>query len=123
MTTVRSIIESAQRKIGVVAIDEPMTADQAEIGLSALNSMMFGWALYGVDITHTALTLGDNFPLAEKFVEGTIYMLARKLAPDFGTAGVDDDAFFRALQAAYLVVNEVAMPTALLHRNGWWTLQ
>jgi hypothetical protein len=122
MTTVRSIIESAQRKIGVVAIDEPMTADQAEIGLSALNAMMFAWALYGVDVSHATLAIGDDFPLAEKFVEGTIYMLARKLAPDFGTAGVDDDAFFRALQAAYLTINEVAMPTALLHPYSRWIL-
>jgi hypothetical protein len=37
MTTARDIVEAAYRKLGVVASDEPMTADQGENGINTLN--------------------------------------------------------------------------------------
>ncbi len=47
MTLVRVIIEDAFRKVGVVAHDEPMTADYAAHGLRELNRMLKGWQNYG----------------------------------------------------------------------------
>ncbi len=41
--TARDLIGDALRKIGVVAIDEPMNADQAAAGLRALNRMLKSW--------------------------------------------------------------------------------
>lgn len=43
MTTTRDIISDALRKIGVVAADEAMTADQAASGLRELDRMLKGW--------------------------------------------------------------------------------
>lgn len=124
MTLARDIIAAAFRKIGVVSEDEDMTADQAASGLFALNTMMHGWKAFGVDVEHTDYTLDSTFALAPQFVEGTIYQLAQKLSPAYAVAGVDGDVFFRALQAAYLVIDEATVPYALLNtpmqRRKYW---
>lgn len=119
MATVRDILTRAYRKIGVVAEDEEMSGDQAANALAALNSMMHGWELEGVDIGHTDLAVADEFPLAAKFHEGTVYLLADRLAPDNKQAAPDPDRFLRLLQAAYMQVEEVEMPGAFF-RPRWW---
>lgn len=48
--TVRALVEDAHRKIGVVAFDEPMTADQANNGVRALNRMLKGWQNKGYSL-------------------------------------------------------------------------
>lgn len=109
MTTVRDIIERAYRKIGVVAQDEPMQAEQASTGLSAFNEMVSAWALYGITLSpaFTDAALADAFPLADKFREGTIYLLASRLAPEWKEpTAFDADDFFRRVQAAYMVIAE-----------------
>lgn len=115
MATMFDIVTSALRKIGVVAADEPPTADQLANGLDALNNMMHGWKLRGVDILHTDLAAGATFPLADAFREGTIYLLASRLGPDYEVPPMfDADDWFRGIQAAYLVIEPSAMPTGLL---------
>lgn len=42
-STARDLIGDALRKIGVCAMDEPMTADMAAAGLRALNRMLKSW--------------------------------------------------------------------------------
>lgn len=122
-TTVRDIIQRAYRKIGVVADDEPMTPDQAANGLSSLNAMMHGWKLFGIDIEHADLAVSQDFPLAPEFHEGAVYCLAQRIAPD-NSLGFDGDMFLRALQAAFLVIPEARMPSALVcapsSRDRWW---
>jgi hypothetical protein len=113
MATVRDIVQRAYRKIGVVASDEAMTADQAEAGGEALNMMMAAWELAGVNVAHNNLTLSDLFPLQPKFEEGTVYMLASRLAPDFSQPSFDDSQWMQKLQAAYLFIDAVRMPSAL----------
>lgn len=100
----RDLIEAALRKIGVVAHDEPMTAEQAEIGLLALNMMLHAWELDGVDISHADLALTDDFPMEQKFHEGVVYCLASRISPDFTVAGFDPSEWFRKVQAAFVTV-------------------
>lgn len=52
--TARDIIADALRKIGVVAMDEPMTADQADHGLRAMNRMMKAWQNRGYNLWSAA---------------------------------------------------------------------
>lgn len=115
MTTTRDIIERAYRKLGVVAQDEPMTADQGAAGLDALNAMMHGWEAFGIDLNHVDLALGDTFSMAAKWHEGAVYQLASRLAPDMSVGAPDSMVFLRMLQAGYLVVNEVEMPYSLVY--------
>lgn len=115
MPTMRDIVTRAYRKIGAVATDEPMTADQGETGNDALNAMIFGWKLRGVDTEHTAKALNDAFPLGPEFEEGTVYLLASRLAPDYALpASFDADDWFRTFQAAYVTVPTATIPRALL---------
>lgn len=114
MTTARDIVERAHRKIGVVARDEAMDADSAAEGIDALNMMLAAWKLAGVDTEHAALDLSDTFPLADEYEEGTVYMLAGRLSPDFMTpANFDADDFFRKIQAAYMTIDASTVPTSL----------
>lgn len=116
MTTAREIVTRALVKIGVTDMGDGFEAEQASHALDALNMMMHGWKLRGVDITHTDLVLGDTFPLASEYEEGTVYMLAARLSPDYQVpAAFDADDWFRAFQAAYRQVNAVTMPPGLLN--------
>lgn len=114
MATTLDIITRAFRKVGITAHDDQMTADEAALGLSALNDMMHGWAVWGIDIAHADLALTDAFPMAAKWHEGAVYQLARRISPDFSKAGVDDDAWFRALSNAYVTVEPQTTPEMLM---------
>ncbi len=66
--TVRDLIESAFRKIGVVSIDEAMNADQAENALRAFNRMVKAWQNRGYNLWAIAsqtvtLTTATNYTL------------------------------------------------------------
>lgn len=114
MTTAREIVTRAHRKIGVVARDEALDAADAAEGINALNMMLAAWKLAGVDISHTALALSDTVPLASEFEEGTVYMLASRLAPDFAVPqSFDADDFMRKIQAAYMIITASTVPTSL----------
>jgi len=114
MATARDIVERAYRKIALKAEDEAITGDMLEHGIETLNSMIFGWELFGVDTEHTALAATDTLPLAARFEEGTVYQLASRLSPDFLVPAPDADMFFRALQAAYMVIEESTINSAII---------
>lgn len=114
MTTARDIVTRSLRKIGVVAVDTPADANEMQEGLDALNMMLSAWQLQGIDRAHTALEASDSFPLDAKFEEGTVYLLASRLSPDYMVPqSFDADTWFRQIQAAYVVIPTVAMPKAL----------
>lgn len=114
MTTVRDIIETALRHIGVVALDDPMNADEAAGGLTAFNNMLSAWALDGIAITFTDAALADAFPLADKYREGVGYLLALRLSPGYtAPANFNADDFFRKIQASYMVIADATIPVGL----------
>lgn len=114
MATVRDIVEAAHRKIGVVSRDEPMDADSAAAGLFAFNAMVHGWKADGVDVEHTDQDLSDTFALASQFIEGSVYLLASRLAPEFQVPPeFDADGFWRRLQSTYATVPSLTVPAAL----------
>lgn len=115
MTTALQIVERAFRKINVKAEDEGLTADQLAHGLDCLNLMMHGWELWGIDTNHVDLTAASVFPLLPKFEEGTVYLLAERISPDYERpAAFNADDFLRRIQAAYMVIPNAVMPRALL---------
>jgi hypothetical protein len=123
MATCRDLVEAAYRKIGVVATDEAMTADQAQVGMDALNRMMHGLALEGIDVGWSDAELADQFALDARFDEGIVYMLASRLAPDFSRPGFDDRSFRQGLANAFLIVPTAPVDRILrrtpLQRRGW----
>lgn len=114
MATMRDIITRAYRKVGIVARDTPLDADDAIHGLEALNGMLHEWSLRAVDISHTTLGMNDTFPMAAAYEDGTTYMLAARISPDYEVPqGFDADDFFRAIQAAYMTIDTVSLPRAV----------
>ena len=102
MTLTSEIVTRAARKIGVVASDEAMTADEIANGVIALNMMMHAWKLRGVDVEHVDLAATDTFSLDPEFEEGTVYLLASRMSPDYEIPpAFDADDWFRTIQAAY----------------------
>lgn len=112
MTLASTIIERAFRKIGVKAEDEGLTADQLAHGLATFNTMMHGFELFGINLTWADKAEDEDIGLAVKFDEGLIYILAERLSPDY-VAPINSDDFLRRLQAAYLVIDEAVLPTAI----------
>lgn len=114
MATVEDIVTAAYRKLSIVSEDETMSAAMLANGVDAFNRMLHGWKLRGVDVEHTDLAAGDAFPLADEFQEGTIYVLAGRVSPDYSApANFDADDWFRTLQAAYIAITAATMPKAL----------
>lgn len=116
MTTVRTIIERAYRKIRVTGQGVSLTAENASEGVDALNAML---ARYDGDIyTHAALDLNDTFPLDANLEEAAQHVLAGELAVDKGR---QIDALLgskilngrRRLQASLLTVPTATFPTNL----------
>lgn len=122
MATVRDIVQRAYRKIGVVASDEAMTADQAESGQDALNMMMQALLLDGIDVAWSDAQLADQFDMLPQFHEGIVYMLASRLAPDFSMEGFNVSTFKRGLAAAYMIVPDMVLDSTLTRRRFGWTL-
>jgi hypothetical protein len=131
MTTAYDIVRAALRKIGVTGAEVVPTADELAEGLAALNRMLHGWKLRGVDIEHTDLAADTTFPLGPEYELGTIYLLARDISHDFMVPpSFDPERWFRNMQAAYLVPAEAVIPKGLQimpsqygrgKRSRWYT--
>ena len=120
MATALDLITRAFRKLGIVARDTPLPAEDAAHGLDALNAMLFEWELRGLGHEHTALVLGDDVEIStvtrqEPFHEGIMLCLAAKLAPDYGIPlTFDADDAFRQIQATLMTPPTVIFSGALL---------
>lgn len=111
--SMQDVVQRAFRKVAVLSKDTTITGDDLTHGLDLLNDMMFGWAIFGVDVGHSERASGEAFPLARKFVEGTAAQLAERLSPDYQVPAPSADAFFRQLQAEYTTIAAAGMPRAL----------
>lgn len=114
MATTLDIITRAFRKVGISGQGEALDAEALAEGLAALNAMMHGWKLRGVDVAHVDLASTDTFSLPQEYEEGTVYLLASRIAPDYEIPpSFDADDWFRTFQAAYMEIAEVEFPTAI----------
>lgn len=119
---VQDIVLRAFRKIGVEAEDVELTEERRTRGRDAFNMMIHAWKLQGVDVGHTDLFSNSPFPFAPEFQEGCVYLLAQRLSPDYQVpANFDADDWFRKIQAAYLVIPEQTVPSAMIYMpNRVW---
>ncbi len=122
MTTARDITTLALQKARVTAVGEAPAAEDAAHALTALNNMMHGWELAGVDTEHTDLSDNDTFPLEDKFKRGTVFLLAAEISPEFEfPQNFDADDFMRQIQAAHLAIDSAAFDTSLLRMQSYYT--
>lgn len=83
--TARTVVSDALRKIGVVAHDEAMTADQADIGLRALDRLLKSWQNHGDLLWSVAeqTSLDSVVDVPVGFEDALVYGLAARLLDDF----------------------------------------
>lgn len=113
MPTVRDICVRALRKIG--ASDLSVDGDGIAEALDAYNDMLHGWAILGADVGHATQALSDDFSIGDEFVEGTVYLLATRLSPNYELPPqFDADMWWRAIQAAYTCIDPLQMDAGLL---------
>ena len=114
MATMLKIVERAFRKIAISGVGEALEADSIAEGLDALNMMLHAWKLRGVDIQHDTLEATDDFPLEPEFEEGTVYLLAERLNPNYSSPPrFDANDWFRGFQAVYAKSRTVTIPSGL----------
>lgn len=115
MTTVNEFIADTLRKLTVQGIPDNGDPEQTAHALRALNRMLHGWKLRGVDVAHVDVTLSDTFPLDEEYEEGAMYILASRISPDYSRPlGFDADDWFRGIQAAYMQSSKATIAPGLL---------
>lgn len=110
--TSAQIVTAAMRRLTLLTPDESPTANQAASGLSALTAMYSGLAADGINVS-------PDLPLAAKYEEGLIAMLAVRLAEDFGKMpgqilARDARKGRQRLQAAYIVAPLTTFDVGLL---------
>jgi hypothetical protein len=108
---VLDICQRALSKIGVLSIGDDAQSEDADEALMAYNDMVAAWKLFGADTGYVEATLQTTFPLGAEFVEGTVYMLATRLSPNYQKPIQFNEArWMRALQAKYMVIDKQTLP-------------
>lgn len=108
MTTAHDVVGRALRLIGVVDPTETPEAQQMQNGVDALNQMMHGWRLQGVDVQHTNLVLADDLIVPPELIGGVTALLAINLAAEYPGTAVPASTVSMAqagwdgIQAAYI---------------------
>jgi hypothetical protein len=119
MASTAEIITAAYRKIGIAATGSPITQEELADGLMALNMMLHGFKLQGVDFAHVDLVAADTFPLDPEYHEGAVYLLAGRLSTDYIVpAAFDAEAWLRRFQAHNTTITAMEMPTIVSLLRG-----
>ena len=98
-----------------------MTADQADNGINALNRMMHGWLLDGIDIGHIDLDLADVFTMEPQFEEGASTFSPNGF-PRLRSPGQLQHFRFQeaAGSAAYLIIPDIKFDRTMTRRRSFW---
>lgn len=113
MATMQDVATRAYRIIGVVADDEPMTAEQGANAVEAFNAMVAGWASDGKHTMAVTVEMGDEFPLPANLLNAATRLLAAELAPQYGRQVPDTRRDWRHVSTTYIVVPDLSLPRTL----------
>ena len=126
MPTARRVIQSALRLLSITDESEAASAEQASDGLEVLNDMLHGLQPRGADLDFRDIALTDEVPLPREHIEACKFLLAARLAPEYGTqltpeVAVEAQRAEQIFQAAYRSVPTLRPDRGLrdrLHRYG-----
>jgi hypothetical protein len=123
MTTVRSIITKAMRKVQILAAGEDPSAAEGADGLDAFNEMMAGLKLESIPLDWRNLTLDDDVPLPPEHIRGVIHLLGVELAPEYGkevdpTIALIAERARRLLQGHYKDIRQMSVDPGLIDRRA-----
>ena len=83
-TTARDVIYGALRLIRAMDPTETPEADEVATSLQALNAMMHGLESYGIYMDWEDIELTDNIPNPNRDIDPITFLLAARIAPEFG---------------------------------------
>lgn len=114
------LVTRALRRIGVVAHNNPATADQLSTGIDTLNSMLLSYKAMSADLEHVELGLRDTVALPSQYDLFLIHCLAAELAPQYSVAAPDADRARRLIQAHYTEVENAELGITDLAKSSDW---
>lgn len=119
MATALDVLTRALRLAGILDAIETPAAEDGQAALAAMNGLMAGLELQGVRLGHVPLALADTVNLPLSHIEMLMWLLASRLAIEFGVAMRPEllpqiAAAEQALRATYFQVPEMAPDPALL---------
>jgi hypothetical protein len=125
MTTANDIVRQSLLEIGVLAVGEGATAEEANDTLNVLNDMLAAWELSGIAIGAQSLALDTVVPWPQNHNRPIMLNLALRMAPQYGVSvnpitAQGASTGYRALQAAYGNPKDMILDRAL-RRNQWPT--
>lgn len=99
--TTSEIVLRALRRIGVVASDEPASADQERSGLDALNEIGQSFRVNGVMFDLPIIGASTPLPIDNACLMAFQTILAARLAEEFAVAGPDPAPAWAQIRAFY----------------------
>lgn len=99
--TTSEVVLRALRRIGVVAADEPASADQAASGIDALNEIAQSFRLNGVMLDMPILGRATSLPIDNACAAAFQTVLAARLAEEFAVPGPDPAPAWAQMAAFY----------------------
>lgn len=122
---VSEIVTQALAKLGVVQHGAAPTADEMASGVRAFNAMVAGWALDGINLwlapdqdalaDYQGRTATEESGIPSAFVEGAVFCLASRLAPEYDKAiSWAEGPFLRRMRAALLVVPKMQVDAPMV---------
>jgi hypothetical protein len=82
--TALEIITRALRKLRVYGAGEEISGADTDDCLLALNLMLSGWGIDGIDLAHTDLLTTDEPDVPDDHLEAIYLTLAERIGGDFG---------------------------------------
>lgn len=87
METAAEVITSALLELEAIEVETGIEASEMQTGINYLNRMMSAYAVKGIDLGFTKITnQSDYVTVTDGALEGIIFNLALKLAPQFGAS-------------------------------------
>lgn len=122
MATASDIVTRSMRSLRLLASGDEPTADELADALVALNDMLFGWRIEGLDIAHTTLVAATTVDVPDDHLNTIRLSLAERLSGEFGAELSPSDQMtlsegMKALRAYYLSIADLTGDNPLAYHN------
>lgn len=122
---VSEIVSQALAKLGVVQHGSAPTADEMASGVRAFNAMVAAWTIDGINLwlapdqdalaDYQGRKATEESGIPPAFVEGAVFCLASRLAPEYDKAISWNEAqFLRRMRAALMVVPKMRVDEPMI---------
>ncbi len=123
--TYNEIISASMRRLGLTQAGEAPTGDEYAVGLEALNDLVSGWRIRGLEMSYTSVGAsagGDVAPFDDEDLDAIKALLAMRLAEEYGKTPSPmlvsaATTYWNALFGKYVVGPDMTTDSALLPHN------